>query len=202
MRRGKSEDVFLEKLKTFMNTAKNLNGVELDGSYTISIETFIIAFEEYLKTGNKELDTHTEMTYIAMDARESGVYGQAIWNKNKREKVKELLNNKGFWNIDYWWSKKDKENIKWRLRFSENYFSERETARRRRQEATAYTSNKKIRKLIFSRDGKFCKECGAIKNLTLDHITPVSCGGVDELSNLQVLCRSCNSKKGNNHQVV
>ena len=30
----------------------------------------------------------------------------------------------------------------------------------------------------------------------IDHIEPVAHGGTDELSNLQVLCRSCNQTKG------
>lgn len=43
-----------------------------------------------------------------------------------------------------------------------------------------------------------CVSCGEKeeKKLTIDHIKPVSKGGTDELQNLQILCRSCNSKKG------
>ena len=57
-----------------------------------------------------------------------------------------------------------------------------------------------IREAIFVRDGRICKHCGCSDNLTIDHIHPVAHGGTDELENLQVLCRSCNSKKGTNIQ--
>ena len=39
-------------------------------------------------------------------------------------------------------------------------------------------------------------ECDTTADLTLDHIVPLSRGGTDELSNLQFLCRSHNSAKG------
>src|SRR5258706_12688584 len=41
-----------------------------------------------------------------------------------------------------------------------------------------------------------CKYCGAIHDLTIDHITPREARGGNELSNLQFLCRTCNSRKG------
>jgi 5-methylcytosine-specific restriction endonuclease McrA len=41
-----------------------------------------------------------------------------------------------------------------------------------------------------------CVKCRAMKDLTWDHIVPLAKGGLNELSNLQVLCRSCNAKKG------
>ena len=40
-----------------------------------------------------------------------------------------------------------------------------------------------------------CVFCGAQEDLTVDHIIPKMVGGSDELNNLRVLCRSCNSKR-------
>ena len=41
-----------------------------------------------------------------------------------------------------------------------------------------------------------CVQCGKKDNLSIDHITPVSKGGADEFSNLQLMCMPCNRKKG------
>jgi 5-methylcytosine-specific restriction endonuclease McrA len=44
-----------------------------------------------------------------------------------------------------------------------------------------------------------CKKCGRgfpIDIMEVDHIKPVSKGGKDNPSNLQLLCHTCNKKKG------
>ena len=53
------------------------------------------------------------------------------------------------------------------------------------------------RQAIFKRDGFKCVICGATDDLTLDHAIPRSKGGTSEPGNLQTLCRSCNTSKGN-----
>lgn len=54
-----------------------------------------------------------------------------------------------------------------------------------------------LRIQIFARDGALCVVCGSDSDLCVDHIIPVSAGGTNDPLNLHVLCRSCNSSKGN-----
>lgn len=61
--------------------------------------------------------------------------------------------------------------------------------------ATAVTRGQRVR--ILERDGYRCQSCGAESHLCIDHIIPVSRGGDSSDDNLQVLCHSCNTKKGN-----
>jgi 5-methylcytosine-specific restriction endonuclease McrA len=42
----------------------------------------------------------------------------------------------------------------------------------------------------------WCSLCYSTEDLTLDHIMPLGRGGASVRENAQVLCRSCNSRKG------
>jgi len=53
-----------------------------------------------------------------------------------------------------------------------------------------------VRFFVFERDGYRCVQCGAVEDLTIDHIYPKSLDGADTADNLQVLCRPCNCRKG------
>ena len=62
------------------------------------------------------------------------------------------------------------------------------------------TSN--LRKSILERDGYTCQKCGASQKnepnllLEVDHIIPISKGGITSVENLQTLCWRCNRSKG------
>lgn len=63
----------------------------------------------------------------------------------------------------------------------------------------AKSPSKDVYKMIADRDGEYCKHCNTTQNLTIDHILPRSKGGGGNLSNLQLLCKSCNSSKSAAH---
>ena len=54
----------------------------------------------------------------------------------------------------------------------------------------------RVRLAVYKRDRYACVRCASNEDLTLDHIIPWSKGGDTAAENLQTLCRSCNSSKG------
>ena len=53
------------------------------------------------------------------------------------------------------------------------------------------------KKIVYSRDGGICQCCGSSVRLEYDHVTPFSCGGSSDASNIQLLCMPCNRSKSN-----
>ena len=55
---------------------------------------------------------------------------------------------------------------------------------------------KQISKMVFERDAYTCAYCGERGGiLEVDHITPISKGGSNDLENLTTACRRCNRQK-------
>lgn len=54
---------------------------------------------------------------------------------------------------------------------------------------------------IHARDGHKCLGCGSKENLNIDHNIALIRGGTDDDDNLQTLCGSCNSSKGEKSMV-
>ena len=55
---------------------------------------------------------------------------------------------------------------------------------------------KAVRDAVMKRDNYTCVYCGSTNNPELDHDEAHANNGSDEVDNLQVLCRSCNRRKG------
>ena len=57
--------------------------------------------------------------------------------------------------------------------------------------------------ILYRRQGGYCAGCGHYfqsRNLTIDHVVPRSQGGIDDISNYQILCHACNQMKGDGSQ--
>jgi hypothetical protein len=53
-----------------------------------------------------------------------------------------------------------------------------------------------VKLVVWARDGGACVRCGSKLNLHFDHVIPVVKGGGNSAENIQVLCQTCNLKKG------
>ena len=80
--------------------------------------------------------------------------------------LQELLDQKRYWKPQTDWIDRYQRQIDQYTRFIEY----RGTYTYKRRKASSYTSNKKTREKVFSRDGEICVSCGATEDLTLDHI--------------------------------
>jgi 5-methylcytosine-specific restriction endonuclease McrA len=75
--------------------------------------------------------------------------------------------------------------------------------RRAQGKARGFTSNvsskdrKRRKRVLLKRDGARCHNCGGKGKLTLDHVKPLSKGGGNDLTNLRLLCPTCNQAKLN-----
>ena len=68
-------------------------------------------------------------------------------------------------------------------------------AREKHEPRVSANISKPVRDIIFERDENKCVRCGNIKHLAVDHIFPRCIGGTHAISNLRILCRSCNSAR-------
>lgn len=57
-------------------------------------------------------------------------------------------------------------------------------------------AQRKARARLIREHGEWCAFCGEVERLTVDHIIPLARGGNNEFRNLQLLCDSCNNRKG------
>ena len=54
-----------------------------------------------------------------------------------------------------------------------------------------------LRNKVMLKCNNQCVKCFSTERLEVDHILPFSLGGKTEIDNLQILCKTCNLKKGN-----
>jgi 5-methylcytosine-specific restriction endonuclease McrA len=81
---------------------------------------------------------------------------------------------------------------------------EREAAERRQAVRDRFEAKAgEFRRKILARDGAVCRHCGETDETSLvcDHRISVYDGGTNDLENLQILCVTCNARKGRHSEV-
>jgi 5-methylcytosine-specific restriction endonuclease McrA len=67
------------------------------------------------------------------------------------------------------------------------------------------TDWKRVRRVVYARDGGTCMKCGChvrAADFHVDHIVPVALGGDEwDLANLELSCRECNLQKGAREEI-
>jgi len=170
-------------------------GAYIGGNYNLSREEFLELARLSSKSGINAFKVHQTLTLASWFSAED----KSHLSRDQVEVIEGYLHDgngaainriAAFKGIDY-------DAIRENLDHSKRELDKSCSYKQRRMKACLYTSRSDIRKKVFERDGKFCKHCGSTENLSMDHIIPVSKNGENSLENLQVLCRSCNSSKGN-----
>lgn len=105
------------------------------------------------------------------------------WVEKNREKVREIKRN--------WYSNHPEQNREIKASNKAN-----------RRGASGKFTELQIKDLLIKQKHK-CVSCACdIKtSFHRDHIYPISKGGTNDISNIQLLCKSCNTKKGAKHPI-
>lgn len=87
--------------------------------------------------------------------------------------------------------------VLWRWMTDQEKIAMREN---RKKKTKRKTYSQDARKLIYNKANGRCELCGRkiiFEDMTVDHIIPLSQGGLDEVENLQCTCNACNQFKQN-----
>lgn len=143
--------------------------------------------EEYVKECRRERDKRP-------DVKKKKADGDKRYREENKEQI--AVNHRR-------WAAQNRHNLnayykQWRMdnlehaRMSHRIVMQR---RRARLEGVENTLTKEQIKELFDQQ-KFCSWCYSEENLSLDHIQPISKGGAHSVNNIMILCRNCNSSKG------
>jgi len=185
-----------DKLKNFIYNSGCFGGFVMKGNFNIPNNDFFLLFEEYLKTGINCLDDYAQLVYLTRDYKEmvNGNLGDCIDN-DKFQYYMKLVSSNHFLTILFTEETlfEIREVLRYERRNDENIHNK--IINQDRVNACSFTRKKDIRGAVMLLHGDKCLKCGSDK-IALDHVIPIVKGGLNEIDNLQPLCKKCNSSKG------
>ncbi len=127
---------------------------------------------------------------------------RAAIRERKRELRKLNPEKEAKYNAEYYAANRQKSAAAARRRYAadpEKFAQTGRTRRARRNGSGGVITKKEVLALLEKQRGK-CVSCrNALKEYHLDHVMPLSLGGQHVIENAQILCPTCNLKKGSKH---
>jgi len=177
----------VNKLKDFFLQSETFAGVCFRGLYTMETDVLLIAFKEYLESGNNYLDEYTAIFDLHNDINNNILKLQDII------KYRELIENKGFWNIKYRYNEEEINKMLFKLNLIEAEIENRKEFLKN----TDYRNTKEYndwRKSVFENDNYTCQWCGKKGgNLQAHHIYSFKKYPLKryDINNGKTLCINC-----------
>lgn len=186
----------MSKYKTIATKIVNAfydNGsISRHGCYGLPNDVAVDVVESILENKKSYLNEYDNLVYLRWSLESLGEdisdENIVLWNC--------ALKGENYWNINAMFSEDEISQITNKVIISENKIKLKKTYSDRRKVASSYIQKEEVRKKIFKKCKHKCVRCDSVSDLTIDHIISVKNNGDNTLDNLQILCRSCNSKKG------
>ena len=180
-------------INKFFEEFNKYGAISIYGWFYAENSVISTALIEYLKTGINHMQEYCDIIYFkeGLNSKEPEYI-----DKNTYTKYHKIIYGKdNFWNTKYFMSDEEIEYAeKFLLSVYFRILSEKTYEIRKKE---SKKNNKKALEILLQTTD-CCANCGTKTNLTLDHKIPLKHGGENTIDNYQVLCKSCNSKKGAN----